>query len=243
MKRLWFSLALLAVIVMPTASAGPATIAASEGSGLAASGKDGTANGPNKPLPRFVQKKENERCAAADLLAKGQATPDANGIVTLKNGKPVRYRLQGQEYLTVALIDFSDVQHGQIAEPDRSVDNSTYWTADVSPQHYYDMLFSNGGASYGLPSMRDYYLEISSGRFAWTGQIGNWVNVGIPESRIGADTRYGTDDANGAAYVVVEYTLKAVAASGNNAGWDLAKADVLDRYDCDGDGIFNEPDG
>jgi immune inhibitor A len=242
MKRLWLSFALLAVIIMPTASAGPAITAAAEGPGSAASGKDG-ANGHNKPLPAFVQKKENERFAAADLVAKGQATPDANGIVTLKNGKPVRYKLQGQEYLTAALIDFSDVQHGQIAQPDRSVDNSTYWTGDVSPQHYYDMLFSNGGASYGLPSMRDYYLEVSSGRFTWTGQIGNWVNVGIPESQIGADSRSGTDDLNGAEYVVVDYTLKAVAATGNYAGWDLAKADVLDRYDCDGDGIFNEPDG
>ena len=44
----------------------------------------------------------------------------ADGIVTLKNGKPVRYRLQGEEYLTVALIDFSDYQHGQIPEPDRT---------------------------------------------------------------------------------------------------------------------------
>ncbi|HET7700103.1 MAG TPA: immune inhibitor A domain-containing protein [Candidatus Limnocylindria bacterium] len=247
MTRIWPSIVVLIAMLLSQASAG--TIAArdpgvSASVASAASGKDGDRSGHNKPLPAFVQKKEGERVIAADLVAKGQAAPDADGIVTLRNGKAVRYRLQGEEYLTVALIDFSDVQHGQLAQPDRSVDNSTYWSADVSPQHYYDMLFSDGGASYGRPSMRDFYLELSSGRFTWTGQVGNWVNVGVPESEFGADTRGGgTDDANGATYRVVDYTLKAIAASGNYAGLDLAKADVIDRYDCDGDGVFAEPDG
>lgn len=240
-----FVLSLVAIAAMLFSQTSPAlvTTGASSETGTAAQGKEANANPHSKPLPTFVQKKENERFAAADLVAKGQAAPDANGIVTLKNGKSVRYRLQGEEYLTVALVDFSDVQHGQIAQPDRSVDNSTYWTADVSPQHYADMLFANGGGSYGLPSMRDYYLQQSSGRFAWTGQVASWVNLGIPESRIGADSRSGTDDLNGAEYIVVDYALKAIAASGNYAGLDLAKADLVDRYDCDGDGIYAEPDG
>src|SRR6188474_313471 len=161
MKRVWLSLALVAALLAPTSTAG-AVSSTSSAPSAAASGKDSVSKGHNKPLPAFVQKKENERFAAADLVAKGEATANADGIVTLKNGKPVRYRLQGEEHLTVALIDFSDVQHGQIAEPDRSVDNSTYWTADVSPQHYEDMLFSDGGASYGHASMRDFYLELSS---------------------------------------------------------------------------------
>lgn len=244
MKR-WLSAVLVTAVVLTPASVGPASSVAATTAGAAASGKD-DAKGHSKPLPKFVQKRESERFAAADLVAKGQAAPDANGIVTLKNGKPVRYRLQGEEQLTVALIDFSDVQHGQIAQPDRSVDNSTYWSADVSPQHYYDMLFSDGGASYGLPSMRDFYREMSSGRFTWTGQVGSWVNVGVPESQFGGNSRAsgaGGDDANGPAYRVVDYTLKAIAASGNYAGLDLAKADLVDRYDCDGDGIFAEPDG
>jgi immune inhibitor A len=244
-KRLWVSLALVAALLAPTSTAG-AISTTSEGVSAAASGKDGVSRGHNKPLPQFVQKKENERRAAADLVAKGEAVPDANGIVTLKNGKSVRYRLQGEEYLTVALIDFSDWQHGQIAQPDRSVDNSTYWSADVSPQHYEDMLFSDGGASYGHASMRDLYLEMSSGRFTWTGQVGDWVKIDATAADLGANSRQsgaGGDDANGVVYRVVDYTLKAIAASGNNAGLDLVKADVADRYDCDGDGNFAEPDG
>lgn len=246
MHRIALTLLVLATLVITVSAAGGPVQAQTLAGSTAAGGKDGTAGGHNKPLPGYVQKKEQERFAAADLVAKGQAAPDANGIVTLKNGKPVRYKLQGTEYLTVALVDFSDVKHGQIAQPDRTVDNSTYWSADVSPQHYGDMLFASGGGSYGLPSMRDYYLEISSGRFTWAGQVGNWATINATEAQYGANSRQsgaGGDDANGVVYRVVDATLQAVAATGNYSGWDLAKADQLDRYDCDGDGIFNEPDG
>jgi immune inhibitor A len=230
------------VAALTSAPATPATATAASG---AAAGKDGLASrGHVKPLPAFVQKRENERVAAGDLVARGLATPDATGVVTLKNGRFVKHRVQGTEYLTVALIDFSDVQHGQIAMPDRTVDNSTYWSADVSPNHYRDMLFAAGGGSYGLPSMHDYYLQLSSGRFTWQGQVGNWVRVNATEAFFGANSRTGSgDDVNGPVYRVVDYTLQALAASGNYGGLDLARADTIDRYDCDGDGNFNEPDG
>ncbi len=212
----------------------------------ASQGKGGASAGDAKPLPPFVEKHAKERIAAADLVARGLATPDANGVVTLKNGKFVNYRLEGTERLTAVLIDFTDVRHGQIAKPDRTVDNNTYWSADVSPAHYVDMLFTAGGGSYGRPSMRDFYLEQSSGRFTWTGQVSNWVQVNATESEFGANaprTGAGGDDANGVVYRVVEATLNGVAASGNYGGLDLASADLIDRYDCDGDGNFNEPDG
>lgn len=209
-------------------------------------GKNGVAAGHVKPLPAFVEKRENERRTAADLVARGLASPDANGFVTLKNGRFVKYRLAGTEHLTTVLIDFTDFQHGQILQPDRTVDNSTYWSADVSPQHYADMLFTSGGGSYGLPSMRDFYLEQSSGRFTWTGQVSNWVQVNATESEFGENGRRtgaGGDDANGPVYRVVDSALQALAASGNYGNLDLAKADQIDRYDCDGDGIVAEPDG
>ena len=212
----------------------------------ASQGKRGPSAGDAKPLPPFVEKRAKERIAAADLVARGLATPDANGLVTLKNGRFVNYRLQGTERLTAVLIDFTDVRHGQIPKPDRTVDNNTYWSADVSPSHYADMLFAPGGGSYGRPSMRDYYLEQSSGRFTWTGQVSNWVQVNATESEFGANaprTGAGGDDANGAVYRVVEAALNGLAASGNYGGLDLATVDLIDRYDCDADGNFNEADG
>src|SRR5688572_28093232 len=88
-KRLLVSLARVAALLAPTSTAG-AISTTSDAASAAAPGKEGVSRGHNKPLPHFVQKKENERRAAADLVAKGEAVADANGIVTLKNGKPVR---------------------------------------------------------------------------------------------------------------------------------------------------------
>ena len=179
------------------------------------------------------------------MVARGQAAPDASGVVTLKSGKRVRYRLQGTEYLTVALIDFTDLKHGNLPKPDRSVDNSSYYPESVAPAHYADMLFAPGGGSYGLPSMRDFYLQQSSGRFTWTGAVGNWVTIDNTAAHYGANTRKGgsgSDDANGTVYRIVKSTLVALAANGY-AGLDVSKLDQVDRYDCDGDGVYNEPDG
>src|SRR5687767_9687809 len=71
----------------------------SSGSGAGGPGKSGASVGHAKPLPPFVEKHHKERLAAADLVARGLATPDASGLVTLKNGRFVNYRLEGVEYL------------------------------------------------------------------------------------------------------------------------------------------------
>jgi immune inhibitor A len=240
---MWMALTTAALVITGADAALTMNDSPLSGSGP---GKTGVSRGHVKPLPAFVEKRNKERLAAADLVARGLATPDANGLVTLKNGKFVNYRLEGLEYLTAVLVDFSDVQHGQIPRPNRTVDNSTYWSADLTPRHYADMLFAPGGGSYGRPSMRDFYLEQSSGRFTWTGQVSNWVRVNAPESDFGENARAtgaGGDDANGPVYRVVDATLQALAASGNYGGLNLPAADVVDRYDCDGDGVYNEPDG
>lgn len=232
-------------VAMPAAGTPAVSGLVATASGGGAAGKTGQGNGHVVNLPRFVQKQEQERRLAADLVAQGKAVPDAGGVVTLKNGKRVRYRQQGEEYLTVALVDFADLKHGNIPQPDRTVDNSTYWPGDVSPQHYRDMLFSDGGASYGYPSMRDFYKEQSSGRFTWTGQVSNWVTVSGTAANYGANTRSGgdgSDNLNGAVSRIVGDTMTSLAANGY-PGIDLAKADQVDRYDCDGDGVYNEPDG
>jgi immune inhibitor A len=108
------------------------------------------------------------------------------------------------------------------------------------------MLFTAGGGSYGLPSMRDFYIEQSSGRFTWSGQVSDWVRLNATAAEFGKNaprTGAGGDDANGPVYRVVDYTLQALAASPTYGGLDLALADQVDRYDCDADGVYAEPDG
>jgi immune inhibitor A len=228
-------------------TAGGATPPAATDAGAAGSpGKNGRIGGHVKPLPRFVQKWEGDRQEAADLVAQGKARPNARGVVELPNGTFVQHRLEDTENLTVALIDFSDVKHNSIPEPDRTKDNSTYWTENFTPKHYRDMLFKKGGGSYGLPSMRDFYIEQSSGRFTWKGQVSKWTPVDADAAEFGAndpESGAGGDDLNGPVYRVVDATLKGLAASGDYGGIDLSTVDETDRYDCDGDGNFNEPDG
>jgi immune inhibitor A len=155
----------------------------------------------------------------------------------------VQHELDQTAQMTVALIDFSDVKHGGIAQPDRSKDNTTYWAPDFSPQHYKDMLFSSGGASYGHPSMHDFYLQLSSGKMTWDGQVSNWTPIQGTAADYGANKdAAGGDDANGSVTRVVKAALAGLAAN-NYSGLDTSKMDVEDRYDCDGDGNFNEPDG
>ncbi len=231
-------------VAVLVASAAGGTVEATT-AGAAAPGKNGQA-GQVKPLPKFVQKWQNERALAADLVARGKATPNAAGVVELPNGRFVKHKLEDTEQLTVVLVDYSNVKHNAIPQPDRAVDNSTYWIPDFTPQHYRDMLFSAGGASYGNPSMRDFYLELSSGKFTWQGQVSNWVTLPNTLAYYGANLRTsgaGGDDAFGPTSKVVKDTVTTLTPANAYGGIDLAKVDLSDRYDCDGDGNFEEPDG
>src|SRR3954452_17241427 len=100
------------------------------GTAAAAPGSNGPSGGGAGNLPGFVKKWEAEKQTAADLVARGQSTPNAKGVVKLGNGKYVQHALDTTEQMTIALIDFSDVKHNSMPEPDRATDNSTYWTKD-----------------------------------------------------------------------------------------------------------------
>ena len=68
-------------------------------------------------------------------------------LVVAFEGNPIL-----SDKVRVALIDFSDVKHNTMPEPDRTKDNSTYWTPDFSVQHYKDMLFTPGGGPFTTPT-------------------------------------------------------------------------------------------
>jgi immune inhibitor A len=198
-----------------------------------------------KPKPLFARKWQQQKFAAADLVAQGNATVMPNGNVRLPNGQFVDYALEGEDHIVTLLADFTDPLHGQIPKPDRSVDNSTYWVPNFNRAHYQDELFSTGGGSTGSPSMHDYYLQQSSGRYTVVGQVSNWVHINKPESEYGANgpDGDGSDNANGAVYRVIKAGLDATAGGASGIDWSPSKVDVWDRYDCDGDGNFDEPDG
>ncbi|TNF70576.1 MAG: M6 family metalloprotease domain-containing protein, partial [Acidobacteria bacterium] len=134
-----------------------------------------------------------------------------------------------------------DFPHNSIAEPDRSVDNTTIWTEDFSRDYYLDLLFTEGG---GANSMRNFYIEQSSNRYTVYGDVTDWALA--PDDACNYD-----DDLGGPAVwqflidTTTDWYNSQVAAGMTPDEIDayLSQFDVWDRYDWDGDGNFDEPDG
>jgi immune inhibitor A len=141
-------------------------------------------------------------------------------------------------------------QHNEIAEPDRKVDNSTAWQADYNQGHFQDLYFGEGTDSKGQPkeSLKTYYEKTSSGRYSVDGEVSDWVKVPYNEARYGSNYCGSSNCAN--VWDTVKDGVTAWAADQKAKGRtdaqikeDLAGYDEWDRYDFDGDGNFNEPDG
>lgn len=136
-------------------------------------------------------------------------------------------------------VRFDGPLRNQIPEPDRAKDNSTNWQADYNQKHFQDLYFGTGK---NVESVSTYYKTQSSGRYTVDGTVSDWVKVPFNEAR------YGREDA-GAWNLVQDAVNKWVGdqeAAGKTAAeikTALATYDVYDRYDFDGDGNFNEPDG
>jgi immune inhibitor A len=195
--------------------------------------------------PKLVTKWESLRQLAADAVATGEARVSPKGTVRLHNGQFVDYALEGTDHIVVLLAEFSDPGRGEIAKPDPSTNNWRYWIPDFSRAHYEEMLFEPGSYGPGV-SMRDYYLQQSSGRYTVEGQVSRWVTIDAPESEFGANSPEGgdgSDNLNGPVYRVVEAALDATEGVDHGLNWNPSVVDVWDRYDCDGDGDFDEPDG
>ena len=153
---------------------------------------------------------------------------------------------------------FDGPLNNQIPEPDRKVDNSTVWQPNYSPDFYRKQYFGTGK---GVESVKTYFESQSSGRYTVDGEVTDWVKVKYNEARYG---RSGDDpkDANGddpnvCASNVCNNTWNLVRDAANQwvadqkaagrtdaqVAADMKAFDQYDRYDYDGDGDFNEPDG
>ena len=128
-----------------------------------------------------------------------------------------------------------------IPEPDRDTDNSTIWQADYDRQHYQDLYFGTGGDT---ESVKTYYETQSSGRYTVDGTVSDWVKVPYNEARYGRDESYRT------VWNLIEDSVKAWVKDQKAQGKtnreikrEIQTYDQYDRYDFDGDGDFNEPDG
>jgi immune inhibitor A len=143
---------------------------------------------------------------------------------------------------------FEGPLHNAIPEPDRSVDNSTIWQADYSPEYFRKLYFGEGN---GVDSLKTYYETQSSGRYSVEGQVTDWVKVPYNEARYGRSNGFpcagnvcsNTWDLLRDAMAQWVTEQKAAGQTDAQIKADLAAFDVWDRYDFDTDGNFNESDG
>lgn len=199
---------------------------------------------------------------AVEKLATGEADVttrsrggDSSDVVEVSPGQWVEYETDQTAQLLTFLVDFGDQAderfpdapasgpvHNEIPEPGEE-DNSTYWESDFSREHYREMFFT-GLEDQGGESFADVYDEMSSGRFDLQGDVSDWVTVPYNSASYGQTesnddmTRF-VQDAADAWYA----DQVAQGKSDEEITEYLQSFDVWDRYDLDGDGIFDEPDG
>ena len=179
-----------------------------------------------------------------------------NGVMRIGPNQFVELEREDEDTIWTVLGEFGNKvhssyggapgpRHNTIAEPDRSVDNTTIWEPDFSRDYYLDLLFNDAP---GAITMRNWYIEQSSGRYAVNGDVTDWVRVPYNTAR------YGNDACGSSVCATVWYFVQ----DSVNAWYDemrddgmtkaeinayLAQFDVWDRYDFNGNGNFDEPDG
>jgi immune inhibitor A len=140
---------------------------------------------------------------------------------------------------------FEGPLHNAIPQPDRSVDNSTVWSPNYDRQHFQDLYFGTGN------SVKNYYQKQSSGRYSVDGTVTDWVKVRYNEARYGRSNGYPcTGNVCNNTWSLIADAVnqwvadqKAAGRTADQIAADLKSFDQWDRYDYDGDGNFNEPDG
>ena len=230
-------------------------------SAAAAPGKD-KVNGshtPEHPLPIARKQAALKEAAQQERLKGNKAFQGKTAKVG--KGQYVELQREGTDPVFVMLVEFGDAQypnpafqgpppdgsttdvtgplHNEIPAPDRSVDNSTLWQADYNVAHYQNMYFTR---------MANYYQTQSSNRYSVKGDVNGWVKVPFNEAL------YGRNYCGGIVCATSKALVRDAMAVWVQQQLDLGKttqqiADYLktfdqwDRYDLDGDGNFNEPDG
>ena len=215
---------------------------------------------------KLAQKQAELKEKARDMVFRGEAKAvGPNQVVKVGNGQFVELAFEGEDQIFTLLGEFGDLQagpvehpghpahgggpgplHNEIPEPDRNgVDNTTIWTEDFSQSHYENLLYNKAQN----PSMANWYLEQSYGRYSVDGYVSDWVGVPFNGPAYGSNYcgsivctrdigRFMRDQGNA--------WYNSLIADGMSAGDIealLADFDIWDRYDFDHDGNFDEPDG
>jgi immune inhibitor A len=230
-RRLFATLLIVAVLLVSLAPVAFATGPIGQGD------RDLVQKGDNRADPLSTKQAElKEKAVEAKL--NGKAYGKTHEVA---RGQYVELAREGEGQIWTVLGDFANLSHNSLPKPNRIVNNTTIWTADFSRDYFMNLLFNDAP---GANSMRNYYIEQSSNRYTVGGDVTDWVTV--PGAAAGYD-----DDISGPAVwqflidSVNGWYASQIAAGKTPAEINayLSQFDVWDRYDYDGDGNFNEPDG
>lgn len=249
MRRL-FAVGVTALFVLALAAVAGASTA---GAGApAAPGEKGPKAGPHDLPSPLSDKQRALRAKALQMQLTGKL-PKGAKVGKVAKGQYVQLAREGEDSIWTVLGEFgtqvnssyggtAGPVHNEIPAPDRNLDNTTIWSKDFSQSYYTDLLFGSGN------SMRSWYIENSSGRYAVNGEVTDWVKVPYNEANYGSD--YCGDIVCVRTWLFLKDQLaawydaqKAAGKSDVDIKSSLAKYDKWDRYDYDGDGNFDEPDG
>jgi immune inhibitor A len=240
----------VALVIAATQWPAGATSVAHDGATRAAS--DAAAHRPDSHPGPLTKQWIERRKAALELVARGKAKVDQHGNVTVDaaTDNVVEVAFEKTDKIFTVLSEFGTQSvgrygtvpgplHNQIAQPDRTVDNSTGWAPDFNTAHY-DALFNGSGES-----MRTFYEGLSSGKYSVTNTVNGWVQVPYNASFYGDNAI----ENSGGAWQFIEDTGNAwyqnalTSMTPAEINSYLAQFDVWDRYDFDHDGNYDEADG
>ena len=209
-------------------------------------------NGDDLPHPLGKQQRGLRQIALQQQLQGAQAT---QGSMRVGPDQFVELEREDEDLIWTVAADFGNrvhpdyggakgPQHNQIPEPDRSVDNTTIWVPNFSQEYYENLLFSEAP---GAISMRNFYIELSSNRYTVDGDVTDWGRVPYNTARYG-NNACGSTVCGTVWYFVRDsvddwYSTARKNMSKAEINAYLSKFDIWDRYDFDGDGNFDEPDG
>lgn len=232
-------------LTTPQAGATPA--------GATPSGKHQSATPSDNITPAWKTKYDQLRQKA---LEKRLRTGGTGAVEKVGRGQYAKVAQIGTDRIFVVLAEFGDTQHSaypsdpsaqrttgplhnEIPQPKRAKDNSTVWQKDYNQAHYQDLYFNR---------MKSFYEEQSSGIYSVQGKVTAWVKVPFNEARYGSDSCGSIICSN--VWYLVRDALAEWTQGRLDAGWTMQQIqdylktfDKQDRYDYDGDGDFNEPDG
>jgi immune inhibitor A len=148
--------------------------------------------------------------------------------------------LAHQDNAVVALIEFADQRHNQIAQ----TDNRSFWVKDFNSSHYQQLIFGKTGFLHNkkkLITTNQYYTQQSAGSWSLAGNVTDWSLAKHDAAYYGA--HHKTDDYTQNDVKPTELVTETLQSVASRIKGKERLYDQRDPYDLDDDGNVMEADG